>query len=558
MTPRALLSRATAGLLSGFLLACTAPGDQASDAATGGTLVVVAPAEPRSLLPAIDEASQAAPILASLYERLADIGPTLETAGDAGFTPRLASSWQWATDSLSLAFTLDSTARWHDGHRVSAHDVRFTFRVYTSDSIATDQGSLVSNIDSVAVVDSSTAVFWFKRRSPQQFYDATFHMYIMPAHRLDSIPLSRLAESPLAREPIGTGRFRFARWDPQQRIEIVADTTHPKGRPFLDRVIFSIAPDFGAATIKLFAGDADLLENIKAENLAQLARTPSLRLVDNPAMQYRFLGFNLRDPSNPTQPHPIFSDVAVRRALSMAVDRERIVRNAYDSLGLVALGPAPRALIPDTTAFTGLPFDLARARTLLDSAGWVDRDNDGVRERNGVKLAFDMVAPNSSPAAQRLTVLLQAQFKAVGANATPQLLEINSLSERVDEQRFDTYTGGWLSSPGLVGMRQTWTSTGDGNAVRYQNATFDAAVDSALTTFDRAASRRHWAQAFQQILDDAPAIWLVEPRVFMAMHRRFIVPTLRPEGWYANLADWRVDPAQRIDRDRIGLAGPTR
>lgn len=558
MTPRALLSRASATLLSALALACAAPSDEVGNSTTGGTLVVVAPAEPRSLLPAIGEASQAAPILASLYERLADIGPTLETAGDAGFTPRLATRWQWSSDSLSLAFTLDSTARWHDGHRVSAHDVRFTFRVYTSDSVATDQGSLVSNIDSVAVVDSSTAVFWFKRRSPQQFYDATYHMYIMPAHRLDSIPLGRLAESPLARDPVGTGRFRFARWDAQQRIEIVADTTHPKGRPYLDRVIFSIAPDFGAATIKLFAGEADLLENIKPENLAQVARTPTLRVVDNPAMQYRFLGFNLRDPRNPTQPHPLFGDVRVRRALSMAVDRERVVRNAYDSLGLVALAPAPRALIPDTTAFTGLPFDLARARALLDSAGWTDSDNDGVRDRNGVKLAFDILAPNSSPAAQRLTVLLQAQFKAVGANATPQLLEINSLSERVDERRFDTYTGGWLSSPGLVGMRQTWTSTGDGNAVRYRNPVFDAAVDSALTTFDRAASRRHWAQAFQQILDDAPAIWLAEPRVFMALHRRFIVPPTRPDGWYTNLAEWRVDPAQRIDRDRIGLGGAAR
>jgi peptide/nickel transport system substrate-binding protein len=242
----------------------------------------------------------------------------------------------------------------------------------------------------------------------------------------------------------------------------------------------------------------------------------------------------------------------------MAVDRERVVRNAYDSLGLVALAPAPRALIPDTTAFSGVAFDLAKARALLDSAGWTDSDNDGVRDRNGAPLAFDMLVPNSSASRQRLAVLLQEQFKAIGAKATPQVLEINTLVERVDGQRFDTYTGGWGSSPGLVGMRQTWTSTGDGNAVRYQNAAFDAAVDSALTTFDRDASRRLWARAFQLILDDAPAIWMAEPRVPMALHRRFIVPTLRPEGWYANLAEWRVDPAQRIDRDRIGLAGPTR
>ena len=107
-----------------------------------------------------------------------------------------------------------------------------------------------------------------------------------------------------------------------------------------------------------------------------------------------------------------------------------------------------------------------------------------------------------------------------------------------------------------MGLRQTWASSGAANSSAYSSRAFDALLDSALTTFDASRSRGYWARAFQQAIDDVAAVWLYEQRTPVAIHRRFIVPPLRPDGWSANLADWRVDPAQRIDRDRIGLGGP--
>ncbi len=523
---------------------------------TGGTLIVAIPAEPATLFPPIADASQEAAIIAAVFDRLAEIGPDLETYGDRGFSPRLATSWQWARDSLSIAFSLDTLARWHDGEPVNASDVRFTFGVYTSDELPVHNRSMLANIDSVSVRDPHTAVFWFKRRRPQQFYDATYHMYILPSHLLADTPIGDLPASAFARRPIGSNRFRFADWQPAQRVEIIADTTNSRGRAMLDRVIWSIAPDYGAATVKLFAGEADFFEFLRPGDISQVARTPSLRLVDNRALQYFFMAFNLRNPTALTEPHPIFSDVLVRRALDMAINRNAIVRNTYDSLGLVALGPAPRALIPDTAGFTQLPFDPTRARAILDSAGWIDSDGDGVREHDGHRLSFEVLIPNSSAARRSLAILIQEQLRAVGAEARPLILEVNAFSTRTDDRRFDTYMGGWASTPGLVGMQQTWGSRGAANVGSYRSVEFDALVDSAQSTFDRDLAHRYWTRAFQQIVNDAPAIWLSEQRAPVALHRRFIVPPLRPDGWYSDLADWRVDPAQRIDRDRIGLNPP--
>jgi peptide/nickel transport system substrate-binding protein len=527
---RLLNIRRLAGLLSLTCAACSGREQPAASGDTGGTMIVTVPAEPSTLFPPLMSGTQGAAIVGVLFDRLAEIGDGLETYGDRGFQPRLATSWSWSNDSLSIAFALDSLARWHDGQPVSAEDVRYTFRVYTSDSLVVELQSLLGNIDSVSVRDPRTAVFWFKRRMPRQFYDATYHMYVLPSHLLDTIPMSKLESAPFGRQPVGTGRFRFARWEPGQRIEIIADTANSRGRAKLDRVIWSIAPDFGASTVKLFAGEADFLEQLRPENLAQVARTPTLRLIDNRALSYGFLGFNFRDRTDPSRPNAMFGDPRVRRALHMAVDRERLVRNVFDSLGMVALAPAPRALIPDTAAFTQVPYNVAAAKALLDSAGWRDTNNDGVRDRDGVPLEFSILIPSSSTSRQRYAVLLQEQYRAIGVKATPQVLENNAWNEATYETHaFDAYLGAYQPSPGLVGLMQTWASRGSSNAGRYDSP---------------------------QIDDDVPAVWLYEQRSPVAINRRFITTPLRADSWFVGLADWRVDPAQRIDRDRVGLGTP--
>ncbi|MBL0169128.1 MAG: peptide ABC transporter substrate-binding protein [Gemmatimonadaceae bacterium] len=550
-------ARSLLAAAAGLLTACSG-GDPVVTGETGGTMVIVQAAEPQTLFPPRANGTQEMAVVASVFDRLAEIGPELGTVGDVGFVPRLASSWHWAPDSLSIDFSLDPRARWHDGAPVRAEDVKYTFHAYTSDAVLSEARSLLGNIDSVSVRDSLTAVVWFKRRTPQQFMDATYSMFILPSHLLASLPDSALLNAPFGRQPVGTGRFRFAKWDAGTRLEIVADTANLRGRAKLDRVIWTFVSDMGAATVKLLAGEADFLEKIKPENIPQVASSPSLRLEDNRPLGYGFLGFNLqarRSVANGAPlPHPVFGDLRVRRALAMALDRSRMIRSALDSLGMVGLAPAPRVLIPDTSALRAIPYDMAAARGMLDSAGWMDTNGDGVREHEGQALAFELLVPSSSPTRMKLSELIQAALKEVGAKVTLQPLDgPTALGPRLEARDFDAWMGGWAPNPGLQGMRQTWASRGDGNYQSYVSPAFDALMDSALTTFDASRSRGYWTRAFQQAIDDVPSVWLYEERTFVVLHRRIRIAPLRADAWYANLADWSVDPAQRIDRDRIGV-----
>ena len=383
-----------------------------------------------------------------------------------------------------------------------------------------------------------------------------YYMYILPAHLLDTIPQRSLLASSFAKAPVGTGRFRFVRWETGSRLEIMADTANARGRAKLDRIIWTFAGDAGAATVKLFANEADFYEKILPQHLPQVAASQQFRLEPYPALRYDYLQYNLRRRGAGDAPHPLFGDVRVRRAIAMAVDRGGMARNVLDTLGSIALTAAPRALIPDTTGLRQIPFDPAGARALLDSLGWVPNRSDGIRERNGVRFSFEIMAQMSSDVRKQFAKLLEQQLLAVGIEARPLTLEGKSMYERVIAKDFDAFMWSWQMTPGRLGMAQTWRSDGEQNYGGYRNPEFDMMLDSAMTSMRTSLYSERWTAVFQRLIDDQPGLWMAEARTPVAIHQRIRNTPLRADGWEAGVADWSVDPARRIERDRIGLRSP--
>ena len=522
----------------------------------GGTLIISGPADADFLLPPLVVGGPGKTLSSLLYERLAEIGPGLNTVGDEGFEPRLAERWEWAPDSLSIRFHLNPRARWHDGRPVRASDVRFSHALYSDTLVGSPALALIANIDSVSVADSLTAVVWYARRSAEQFYDAAYQLFILPEHVLGSVAREQLRSDSAAQRAIGSGRFRLARREAGTATELVADTAHYRGRPALDRVVWSIAPDPNTALARLTAGEADMLENVPAASQPQVAADTSLRLMPYPLIAYGYAAFNLRAREGPGA-HRVFGDREVRRALSMAVDRRAMLRNVYDTLATLPHGPFSRRLFTADTTIPQLPFDPPRARAILDSLGWRDRNGDGIRERNGRPLAFSILVPSSSRPRIAFALLMQSQMKDVGAQVEVEQLEFNAFLERMRGRRFDMYIGLFNSDPSPSAIRQSWSSAGarpDGsNAGSWRNAAFDALLDSAAMQPTAASMKSYYARAYRIAVEDAPAIWLYEPMFVAALDRRIQVTGVRPDAWWAGLPEWTIPPDRRIDRDRIGL-----
>ncbi|HWL40502.1 MAG TPA: peptide ABC transporter substrate-binding protein [Gemmatimonadaceae bacterium] len=520
---------------------------------SGGTLVISTIADPGSLFPPSISTAPAKQITEQIYDHLADVGPGMNTRGDTDFMRQLARDWRWSDDSLSIAFALEPGARWHDGERVTARDVRFTFGLYRNPAVGGGTRNDLAHIDSVTAPDSLTAVFWFKRRYPTQFLDAAAQMLILPAHLLEKIPPDSLRE--LAPRPIGSGRFRLRKWDKGSSVELVADSANYRGRPRLDRVIWTIAPEFTGAVTKLFSGDADLFEPLRPENIDELSRHPNLRIATLPGLDYAFLQFNLRDPTLHERPHPLFAERNLRRAITMAIDRGLLVRSLFDTLAVVPNGPTVRAYPTTDASLRQIPFDPARANALLDSLGWLRSGAGGTRMRGGRELAFSVLTPSSSTTRVRMAVLLQEQLRRAGIRVSIDQLDFPAFMGAWGGRNFDAALGSWNmgSTPGATS--RSWSSVGIGkngtNFGSYSNPVFDAQLDSALSAGDPPAAREMFTRAYTTINEDAPAIWLYEPKTVIGIHRRIRTTPMRPGGWWTDLASWWIPAAERVGRDQF-------
>ena len=220
----------------------------------GGTLLIALPVEPATVLPPFLGGSHEKEVSEQLFDVLADIGPDLNTIGDRGWTPRLAESWQWSADSMSIAFKLHPRAHWHDGRNVTSADVQFSFVLNKDPKTGSRIVRSLDDIDSVSTPDSLTAVVWYARRSPEQFYNIAYNLAVLPKHLLLDVDRTTLRTDAFARNPVGSGPFRFVRWEPRSLIEVVADTTYHLGRPLLNRGLWMLNPDPNAAVENAIAG----------------------------------------------------------------------------------------------------------------------------------------------------------------------------------------------------------------------------------------------------------------------------------------------------------------
>jgi peptide/nickel transport system substrate-binding protein len=525
----------------------------------GGTVVIGSGQDPKALFPPTATTTQAREVFELIFQRLADRGAALNTLGDSGFVPRLAQRWEWSRDSLRVTFHLDPSARWEDGHAVSAEDVKFAFDVYADSTTgARERTTLIATVDSISVGDSVTCTAWFHRRSPEQFDELVTTLVPLPAHLLRSLPHDSLATSAFARKPVGDGPFALVTWEQDVRLEIARSGTYSGVRPGVNRVIWTFVPDAATRFKQLVAGESDFLENLTVGDAATAGKQPGLRVVRLGSYSYNFLQFNLFDGAT-ARAHPLFGDRALRRALTMALDRQLLVHSVFDSLGLVALGPFVRAQWANDPTVAQIGFDRAAAIRMLDSLGW-RAGPDGIRAHNGRPLAFTLLVPTATPTRIALSVLIQEQLRLVGVKVNVEKIDMSAMIDRQAHHAFDAVMGAFGSSPSPSGVTQTWTSSaasnGGLNYGRYASLAFDAQVDSASASGSLRTAKLHYKAANQIIVDDAPAIWLYEPPILAGANARVQLGTTRPDAWWMGIPAWTIAPGKQLARDTTHTKSP--
>ncbi|MBV6522346.1 MAG: Oligopeptide-binding protein AppA [Gemmatimonadaceae bacterium] len=557
MTHRLIGCGLTVAVIAGTVSGCggrESPGLGAT--VDGGTIVIAAPAEAETLLPPTIISLAAKQVVDQIFDHLAQAPADLNTVGSDGYLPQAADSWEWSPDSSAITFRLNPNAAFHDGVPVRAADVAFSYELTSDPVVASVVRSNFPAIDSITTPDSLSVRVRFANRSPERFFQLVSNLWILPRHLLVSVDRKQIRTAAFARTPVGSGPFRFVRWDARSIIELAANTAYHRGRPHLDRVIFAYSSDVPTASNRVAAGEADLVEIIRAETVGPLQGNPSIRFAAYGNYTNGYLLYNLRDPTSRSRPHPILGDHAMRLALSMALDRYGAVRSVYDTLAYPAYGPFVRALWTSDTTITSFPYDTAAAARMLDSSGWKDTNGDGIRDRGGRTLHLRLAFPAPSTTRRRLAIIFQDQWKRAGVDVSIEELDPVVFAANLEAGKFDVavQASGYDPSPSTIS--QNWSARDQNfrsNPAQYDNPHLDSLMEQVRLISDRARAKAIYREIYQGIVNDIPAAFLFEPRQIAAMHERIKTPPLRPDYWWANMAEWNIPASERIDRDKAGL-----
>lgn len=501
----------------------------------GGTYVEGALGAPSTLNPLLARTQAEQDLARLLFRGLTRVD------GSGTAQPDLAASWSVSDDGLTYTFTLRDDARWHDGEPVTAQDVRFTVGLVQDPEFPGDE-ALARFWRGVVVSVPSDDTVVFQLLEPFAAFPTYAALPIVPKHLLGGVLARDLADDPFASQPVGTGPFRFDnRQDDGQVVEITlrAYEDFPGGRPYLDQVVFRYYEDVERLLEALRDGSVQGTGAVPAEQLLRPGVLPKGAIVyASPMPGYTALFFNMRDP--------LFASADVRRAIDLALDRERIVKGPLDGRAEVGFGPIP------VTSWAygppGLVHDPQAAKDLLEAAGWTDADGDGVRERGASRLSFSLLVNDDDPERVAVAQEIVGQLQRIGVQAVVQPMPATEVSGALASRQFSAAIFGWHSATGDPDCYHLWHSAfaDEGlNFTGWRNREVDTLLTEARQTPEQDKRRELYARFQAVFADQVPAIPLYYPRYYFAVdadvHGVEPVPIIRPSDRLDGLARWFVE-----------------
>lgn len=466
--------------------------------------------------------------------------PLIRYSKTLDFEPALARSWKLLGDTGAV-FYLRNDVRWTDGKPTTAADVLFTYERAKDSTTAFPNAEYFAHWKNARVIDSlSIQVSWDPHAEPLAGIP---FLPIMPKHLLESVPPAELKNAPFNKAPVGNGPFKFVEYRANDRWVFEANPDYPKdlgGRPYLDRVVFRIIPDVTAQTAEIQTGNIDVVLNAKTTQLKDLAANPDIRVVIRPSRQYAIVGWNGKKA-------PLDQPV-VRRALSMAIDRQAILTTLRAGYGTLAVGPiGPYHWAFDST-LTALPFNPDSAKALLKSAGVYDRNSDGVAETaDGKPFVVELMTQAGSVINKDMAEMITANLAQVGVKIVVKPTEAGTMFGTISNpaRKFDAVIVAW-ESDFRINLRDTFHSgsiKGPFQLASYSNKRVDALIDSVSKMSDRNAARPLYVELQRIIREDQPWTFLYYfPDAYLFRQRVHGVD-MDIRSAFLSVGKWWVTPA---------------
>ncbi len=502
-----------------------------SKPAYGDMIIIGSIGDASVLLPVLASDSASGDINGLIYNGLVRYDRDINLIGE------LAEKWEISEDKLTIRFFLKKDVKWHDGKPFTSKDVEYTYKVYVDPKTPTAYSTDFLRVKEFRVLDDYTLeVVYEKPYAPAL---GSWGQGMLPRHLLEGVDIT---ESPLKRNPVGTGPYRFKDWTTGEKIILDSFHDYFDGRPYIDRVMTRIIPDLATMFLELKALS---LDQMGLTPLQYVRQTDTKWFKDNfnkykyLGFGYSYLGYNLQDWK--------FRDQRVRQALTTAINRESIVQGVLLGLGTVTDTPYKPDSFWYNQNVTKFPYDPEKAKEMLAEAGWKDTDGDGILDKDGKPFEFTIITNHGNDIRKNAATIIQRDLKKVGVEVKIRVIEWAAfLKNFINKRNFEACLLGWGIGvdPNQIDI---WNSkkTGENelNFVNFQNPEVDRLLDLGASTYDKEERKKYYDRFQEIIAEEQPYTFLFVQYSLPTINSRFHGIEPAPIGIGYNFVKWYVPKA---------------
>ncbi|MFN2441936.1 MAG: ABC transporter substrate-binding protein [Thermoanaerobaculia bacterium] len=458
--------------------------------------------------------------------------------------PALARSWTVTDDRLIWTFEIDPAATFSDGTPVLASDVIFTLKKIVDPKAQSVQ--LAGQFDGLDLertraVSERTAEVVFTKARPSQIY--AFNVAILPEHVYRRGNFTRDYND----RAIGSGAYTLVRRVPGQEILLQRREDYWREKPYITSILFRIIEDRSQTWNALQAGEID--ETIASSDQWIADRANPLFLAKIAFHRYYELGYNFI-PWNTRD--PILADPAIRRALTMCLDRRLIIERLYHGTARMMTGPFTPNHWAFNPAVKPTEFDPLGARQIFEAAGWADSDGDGILDREGKPFQIEMLLAAGDTSSANQAQIYQEALARVGVRLDISRLDAATLFGRVLGGDFQTSMLAWSLDldPDLFSILHSSQMPPNGqNFIFYSNPAVDELIEKGRTEFDQGARIEIYRELHRILAEEKPYTWVVQVSTKWAINKR-VQNVEEAEGfglygWYPGPSQWWIAPEDR-------------
>lgn len=419
----------------------------------------------------------------------------------------LAETWDLSGDQLTWTFKLREGVKWHDGEPLTSEDVKLTYE-YMLESGLGMYCDFVTGIESIECPDEHTVVIKTEKPKANMLMNPA---PILPMHIWKDVPIDELETWPND-NPIGTGPFKFTEFKQGEYIKLTANDDYFLGRPKIDEVVFILYANKDTMVQSLKIGELDVALNINPNQVEPLKQEENINVISADALGFTELSFNCwTDPAS--KGNKLILDKRVRQSFEWAMDKQQLLEVAYAGQG----SPGTTLVPPDgfwhyePSADELRDYNVDKAKELLESAGYTDKDGDGIREDSeGNKLSFVFLLRAENAEEVKLGQMIAGMVKEVGIELKIETVDDGVLMDRIVDGDFDMFIWGWGSDvdPTTILGIMASDQIGNLNDCNYSNPEFDQMLEEQATIMDENERQLAVWEMQRIIYEDAPYVIL--------------------------------------------------